>query len=244
MYKEWLLVDAWWQEQSGVLRKQYPTLTSEIVMELFLSKGHFHQYWNKLFSLLSHYPVLEAWFNCEPSALTPTSIKAWGSSKHKPKFADLEKRLTDLGATWVGTKFVPLHSNLDSSSSSSSQSTHNTCYMSSNDKKKKKKKKNFIFYLFSILLPLAADTQVQNRWLVLLSQAMVSFGLLQYAFTYLPCVSADTPGVTYTDFPDITWATFNSFVDTNFNPDIKLHTVLITLFKLSIHFTAMKLQGL
>ncbi|TFK17236.1 hypothetical protein FA15DRAFT_711011 [Coprinopsis marcescibilis] len=127
-------------EWSGVLHKRYPTLISEIIMELFLSKGHFHRYWNKLFSPLSHYPVLEAWFNHEPSALTPTSIKAWGSSKNKPKFADLEKCLMDLGATWVGTKFVPLHSNLDSSSSSS-QSIHNTHYMSSNDKKKKKKKK-------------------------------------------------------------------------------------------------------
>ncbi|TFK16793.1 hypothetical protein FA15DRAFT_661909 [Coprinopsis marcescibilis] len=146
MYKEWLLVDARWQEQSGVLCKRYPTLTSEIIMELFLSKGHFHRYWNKLFSPLSHYPVLEAWFNREPSTLAPTSIEAWGSSKNKPKFADLEKCLTDLGATWGGTKFVPLHSNLDSSSSSS-QSTHNTHYMSSNDKKKKKKKKNFILCL-------------------------------------------------------------------------------------------------
>ena len=135
------------------MHQQYPDLNTEGLMELFISKGHFHRYWNKYFGCLSHFPTLEAWFNQPLDAATPTTIEAWGANLYKPRFTDLKKRLTELGATWKGSKFVPLKAfstTTTTSSSSSHHSNHSSSShqtrrksqcIASDDKNKKKKKK-------------------------------------------------------------------------------------------------------
>ncbi|TFK18793.1 hypothetical protein FA15DRAFT_709548 [Coprinopsis marcescibilis] len=105
-YKEWKLVAYHWKQESSSIKKSYPSLTTSVVRELFVSQPHFYSKWVTKFEALPSFPTLLAWYERAPNATSPTDFEAWGMVRNEYSFTHLNARLITLGAQWSGSKFL------------------------------------------------------------------------------------------------------------------------------------------
>lgn len=69
-----------------------PTATD--IIEIFISKSMWHQYYVALFSNISRYPDMVEWLE-EDGEDRPSSVDVWGFQKNSYTFADLKKWLAE-----------------------------------------------------------------------------------------------------------------------------------------------------
>lgn len=81
------------------------TMTTKDMIELFVSKSHFHSHFRKSFSKVSDYPEMVAWLNREGDTNNPKyNSLVWGFDKVNYTFADLFTWLEDAAEKKNGKK--------------------------------------------------------------------------------------------------------------------------------------------